>query len=142
MKKIFAIIIFLLSTYIYSGVKAADYVSPEFYAVNEADLTDYKYVEPSPKLNIDNLENMRFKNENKINKSDKDIKIDKKSNSKQDKPKKEKKYEEGIIYKSAKWWVDQRYKREESHHGTKHEIKVKTRKDYEKRLQEERTVIP
>ena len=40
------------------------------------------------------------------------------------------------MYKIAKWWVDQRYKREESHHGTKHEIKVKQRMEYEKQQQE------
>ena len=28
------------------------------------------------------------------------------------------------MYKVAKWWTDQRYKREEPHHGEKHEIKV------------------
>ena len=36
----------------------------------------------------------------------------------------------------AKWWTDARYKREEPHHGTKHEIKVKARMEYEKQLLE------
>ena len=38
----------------------------------------------------------------------------------------------------AKWWVDQRYKREEAHHGEKHEIKVKARMEYEKQQAEQK----
>ena len=39
-------------------VKAEDgYVSPEVYAVNEADLNDYMDIAPSPKLKLDDLDN-------------------------------------------------------------------------------------
>lgn len=97
------------------------YVSPETYAVNEADLLDYTDVPPPEKPNIDNL--------------DKPVKI-KKHRQKTVKEEKIKPYKKGVLYHIAKWWTDARYKREEPHHGTKHEIKVKQRMEYEKQLLE------
>lgn len=99
------------------------YVSPETYAVNEADMLDYMSIPRSPKPNIDELDKpIKYKSEN--------IKPAKEKKIKNSKP-----YEETMKYKAAKWWVDQRYKREEEHHGTKHEIKVKAREEYEKQLE-------
>ena len=85
--------IFILLFILTSTKSLADegYVSPESYAVNEADLTDYIDVPP---------------------------------------------YKRGPVYHMAKWWTDARYKREEPHHGEKHEIKVKQRMEYEKQLLE------
>lgn len=97
------------------------YVSPETYAVNEADLLDYTDVPPPERPNIDNL--------------DKPVKI-KKHRQKTVKEEKIKPYKKGVLYHMAKWWTDARYKREEPHHGTKHEIKVKQRMEYEKQLLE------
>lgn len=97
------------------------YVSPESYAVNEADLLDYTDVPPPQRPNIDNL--------------DKPVKI-KKQKEKKVKEEKQKPYKRGPVYHMAKWWTDARYKREEPHHGTKHEIKVKQRMEYEKQLLE------
>ena len=110
-------------------VKAEDgYVSPEVYAVNEADLNDYMDIAPSPKLKLDDLDNpLKTKLKSKPRKT----KADKFDYST---PKPVKK---GIIYHMAKWWVDQRYKREEAHHGEKHEIKVKARMEYEKQQAEQ-----
>ena len=97
------------------------YVSPETYAVNEADLLDYTDVPPPDKPNIDNL--------------DKPVKI-KKHKEQKVKEEKVKPVRKGPVYHIAKWWVDARYKREEPHHGSKHEIKVKQRMEYEKQLLE------
>lgn len=97
------------------------YISPETYAVNEADLLDYTDVPPPDKPNIDNL--------------DKPVKI-KKHKEQKVKEEKVKPVRKGPVYHIAKWWVDARYKREEPHHGTKHEIKVKQRMEYEKQLLE------
>ncbi len=97
------------------------YISPETYAVNEADLLDYTDVPPPEKPNIDNL--------------DKPVKI-KKHKEQKVKEEKVKPVRRGPAYHIAKWWVDARYKREEPHHGTKHEIKVKQRMEYEKQLLE------
>lgn len=95
---------FLILTLILTATKALafdGYVSPETYAVNEADMVNYM-----PKVE-------------KIEKQD-----DKEA------------YKERLSYRFAKWWVDQRYKREEIHHGAKHEIKVKAREKYEKQIEE------
>ena len=110
-------------------VKAEDgYVSPEVYAVNEADLNDYMDIAPSPKLKLDDLDNpLKTKLKSKPRKTKTD-------NFDYSTPKPVKK---GIIYHMAKWWVDQRYKREEAHHGEKHEIKVKARMEYEKQQAEQ-----
>ena len=110
-------------------VKAEDgYVSPEVYAVNEADLNDYMDIAPSPKLKLDDLDNpLKTKLKPKPRKTKAD-------NFDYSTPKPVKK---GIIYHMAKWWVDQRYKREEAHHGEKHEIKVKARMEYEKQQAEQ-----
>lgn len=150
MKK-FLLFILILTTPAYASLLDSGYVSPESYAVNEADLTDYRYIPPSPKLNLDNLENMRFTETNSIN-NENTVKTDsenqeKLTNNKTPKEKKHRKsrkemtqeeYEKTLTYKVAKWWVDQRYKREEPHHGNIHEIKVKARENYEKQLEEQK----
>lgn len=127
----------LLITLIFFFVPMANaeslYVSPESYAVNEADLTDYRYIPPSPKLNIDTLESMRFLKEEEKQEPIKQV-SEKKQTVKKERVKKEKAekpFEKRLSYKVAKWWVDQRYKREEEHHGEKHEIKVKARMEKE-----------
>ena len=106
------------------------YVSPEIYAINEADLTDYYNIPSSPRLNIDNLD-----------KPSKTVK----TNSEKPTPRKEKThrakgekkpYEDRIIYKAAKWWTNQTYKFDDPHHGEKHEIKIKAREEYEKQQAE------
>lgn len=115
----------------------AEYISPESYAVNEADLTDYRYIPPSPKLDIDTLESMKnsnnLKKESNKNISVKTKKVKKQKLSKNADPEA---YKKKLSYKIAKWWVDKRYEREEPHHGTKHEIKIKARENYEKKLEE------
>lgn len=113
-----------------------NYVSPESYAVNEADFQDYRYIPPSPKLNLETLETLEQPaveitvEKQTVDKAKKKIK-------KAEKAEDPEAYKKRLSYKFAKWWVDQRYKREEVHHGTKHEIKVKAREEYEKRLEEE-----
>lgn len=140
-KKFVLFIVMLAAPAVYADLFEG-YVSPESYAVNEADLVDYKYVPASPKLDIDTLESVRF--DKKVSKEfEKNIKPA--NNKKSEKVKKEKSvkvenkkpYEKRLSYKIAKWWVDQRYKREESHHGDKHEIKIKAREAYEKKLEEQ-----
>ena len=115
--------IFILLFILTSTKSLADegYVSPESYAVNEADLTDYIDVPPPTRPNIDNL--------------DKPVKI-KKQKERKVREEKPKPYKRGPVYHMAKWWTDARYKREEPHHGEKHEIKVKQRMEYEKQLLE------
>lgn len=104
------------------------YISPESYAVNEADLNDYMDIAPSPKLKIDDLDKpLKTKLKSKPHRV-------KSANYDYSTPKPVKK---GVIYHMAKWWVDQRYKREEAHHGEKHEIKVKARMEYEKQQAEQ-----
>lgn len=118
-RKFLLILVILLTT---QTVMADEgYVSPETYAVNEADLLDYTNVPPPERPNIDNL--------------DKPVKIKKQKERKvhEEKPKP---YKRGPVYHMAKWWTDARYKREEPHHGTLHEIKVKQRMEYEKQLLE------
>ena len=100
------------------------YVSPETYAVNEADMIDYMNIPPSPKLKIEDLDKKIKPQTTQKHAKEKKVKHDTKP------------YESTLKYKAAKWWVDQRYKREEEHHGTKHEIKVKAREEYEKQLEE------
>ncbi len=97
------------------------YVSPESYAVNEADMLDHLSIPRTPKLNIDNLESSKPINyvSEKVLKHKKSKQIKKENRPKQ--------YEDTLKYKFARWWVDERYKREEAHHGTKHEIKVQKR---------------
>ena len=103
------------------------YISPESYAVNEADLNDYRDIAPSPKLKLDDLDKPL---KTKLKSKPKKVKTE---NYDYSEPKPVKK---GIVYHMAKWWVDQRYKREEAHHGEKHEIKVKARMEYEKQQAE------
>lgn len=118
-RKLLLILIILLTT---QTVMADEgYVSPETYAVNEADMLDYTNVPPPERPNIDNL--------------DKPVKI-KKQKERKVREEKPKPYKRGPIYHMAKWWTDARYKREEPHHGTLHEIKVKQRMEYEKQLLE------
>ena len=118
-RKFLLILIILLTT---QTVMADEgYVSPETYAVNEADLLDYTNVPPPERPNIDNL--------------DKPVKI-KKQKERKVREEKPKPYKRGPVYHMAKWWTDARYKREEPHHGTLHEIKVKQRMEYEKQLLE------
>ena len=118
-RKFLLILVILLTT---QTVMADEgYVSPETYAVNEADLLDYTNVPPPERPNIDNL--------------DKPVKI-KKQKERKVREEKPKSYKRGPVYHMAKWWTDARYKREEPHHGTLHEIKVKQRMEYEKQLLE------
>lgn len=120
MKKIILLLIFLTACPAFAEYS---YVSPETYAVNEADMLDYMNIPRSPRLNIDELDKPLKR------KTTENIKPAKEKRAKTSKP-----YEETMKYKAAKWWVDQRYKREEEHHGTKHEIKIKAREEYEKQL--------
>ncbi len=160
------IILALLTTPALAGelLYGGSYVSPEQYAVNEADMIyDYSNVPPAPKLNVDNLDDMRFNAPNLIEKdinvgienreediqqvenfSKKAQKEAKKADRKLEKAAKkttqndpDEAYKRRLPYKFAKWWVDQRYKREEPHHGSLHEIKVQKRIDYEQRLEDE-----
>ena len=118
-RKFLLILVILLTT---QTVMADEgYVSPETYAVNEADLLDYTNVPPPERPNIDNL--------------DKPVKI-KKQKERKVREEKPQPYKRGPVYHMAKWWTDARYKREEPHHGTLHEIKVKQRMEYEKQLLE------
>ena len=124
--------IFILLFILTSTKTLADegYVSPESYAVNEADLIDYIDVPPPARQNIDNL--------------DKPVRI-KRQKERKVREEKPKPYKRGLVYHMAKWWTDARYKREEPHHGEKHEIKVKQRMEYEKQLlekQEENQTSP
>ena len=106
---------------------------------------NYSNIPPAPKLNIDNLDDMRFNAPNIIEKdfqigseetAEPAIKSEKKSKKKETVSDDEA-YKKRLTYKVAKWWVDQRYKREEPHHGSLHEIKVQKRVDYEKKLEKE-----
>ncbi len=122
------ILMSVLSILIPCAYAEEGYVSPESYAVNEADLNDYMDIAPSPKLKIDDLDKPL---KTKIKRRPKKINPE---TSEYSEPKPVKK---GVVYHMAKWWVDQRYKREEPHHGEKHEIKVKARMEYEKQLIEQ-----
>ena len=107
------------------------YVSPESYAVNEADLTDYFSIPSAPRLDIDNLDKP-LKPQKLTQTSDISSKSEKVKRAKGEK----KPYEERMIYKAAKWWRDQSYKHEDPSHGKKHEIKVKAREEYERQQAE------
>jgi hypothetical protein len=113
------------------------YVSPETYAVNEADFNDYRYIPPSPRPSLDELDNYAPTTVEEVKTTSQNIEETKtKKLSKKDKEEDPEAYKKRISYKVAKWWVDKRYEREEPHHGTKHEIKVQARMDYEKKLEE------
>lgn len=131
-------LLFIFTVLLFAGQSYADsytYISPERYAVNEADFIDYTKIAPPRPLNVDTLEDDRFQAPNlvekdfEIGKDDSD-QIDKKTDKKELEP-----YQKRLSYKIAKWWVDQRYKREEPHHGALHEIKVEKRMEYEQREQ-------
>ena len=86
-----------------------DYVSPESYAVNEADFQDYRYVPPSPKLNLETLETLdqpAVEVEITKQRPDRIKKMAEPIVSKKDDPEA---YKNRLSYKFAKWWVDQRY---------------------------------
>lgn len=131
MKKIFICLLLLGSCAAYADY---NYISPESYAVNESDMTDYMQIPATPRPSLDSLlyqedySTVPAQSEVTI----KEFPSDKKKvkNSKQSnlevKP-----FEKKLSYKIAKWWVDKRYEREEEHHGNKHEIKVKARMEYE-----------
>ena len=124
------ILILILTFFLIPHLANAEtgYVSPESYAVNEADLNDYMDIAPSPKLKLDDLDKPL---KTKLKSRPHRVKSENSDYSAASKPVKE-----GLIYHMAKWWVDQRYKREEAHHGEKHEIKVKARMEYEKQQAE------
>ncbi len=124
MKKFLILILIFISPQVFAY---ENYVSPESYAVNEADFTDYRYIPATPKLNLDMLETQQ---------TTEPVKKQKEKEPKVSKNEDPEAYKKRLSYKFAKWWVDQRYKREEAHHGTKHEIKVKAREEYEKRVLE------
>lgn len=127
-------ILFILAILIVSPVHAEEYsyVSPESYAVNEADLLDYMSIPRSPRPNIDELDKHIKHRTVDSRRTSKEKSIQSTNNKKP--------YEKTMKYKAAKWWVDQSYKREEEHHGTKHEIKVQTRLEKEKQESEKKVV--
>ena len=86
-----------------------DYVSPETYAVNESELTDYMTI-PSNKEEYIKRKKVKEYSE-----------------------KEPKKIKEGI----KGWLREKRYNAQESHHGEIHEIKVKQRMEYEQKLLDE-----
>jgi hypothetical protein len=151
MKKLFVLASIIITANIaYADLLHSDsYVSPERYAVNEADMQiDYSRIPPAPKLDLDKLDDMRFQAPNLV---EKDFSIGEQKQEeltspteqvvKHKKSKKEKvvddeAYKKKLSYKFAKWWVDKRYEREEVHHGSLHEIKVQKRLDYEKAQEE------
>lgn len=146
--------IIITSNAVYADIlHGNNYISPERYAVNEADMQiDYSKIPPAPKLDLDKLDDMRFQAPNLVEKdfsiSTDDVKeevskveekISKKSkNQRNDKEviDENEAYKKKLSYKFAKWWVDKRYEREEEHHGSMHEIKVQKRLDYEKAQEE------
>lgn len=97
------------------------YVSPEVYAVNEADLLDYIDVPPPPKPDVTSADKPQKAKKHRERK----VKSENKT------------YKRGPIYHMAKWWTEQSYKHEDPSHGEKHEIKVKQRMEYEKQLLEQ-----
>ena len=146
----------LISTFvIFAGQVNADllygdnYISPERYAVNEADMyIDYSKIPPAPELNVDNLDDMRFNAPNLVEKdiqigadepAEPEVKVKKSKKNKKEKIEDSEAYKRRLPYKFAKWWVAQRYKREEPHHGSLHEIKVQKRIDYERKIEEEKS---
>lgn len=151
MKKLFVLASIIITANVASAdlLQSDSYVSPERYAVNEADMQiDYSRIPPAPKLDLDKLDDMRFQAPNLV---EKDFSIGEQKQEeltspteqvvKYKKSKKEKvvddeAYKKKLSYKFAKWWVDKRYEREEVHHGSLHEIKVQKRLDYEKAQEE------
>ena len=110
------------------------YVSPESYAVNEADLTDYFNIPSAPRLDIDNLD--KPVKPSKVSQSP-DVSQNTQKEGKVKRAKGEKKpYEKRMVYKAAKWWTDKTYKFEDPSHGERHEIKVKAREEYERQQAE------
>ena len=130
----------LLLLFFATAAYAEGYISPERYAVNEADLIDYRMIAPAKQPSIDSLEDDRFQAPNLIEKDftiGQDESSVKKGKNVNKKEKQElEPYQKRLSYKLAKWWVDQRYKREEPHHGNLHEIKVEKRMLYEQQEQE------
>ena len=140
MKKILLLAVMLTGSVVFADLlNNGSYVRPESYTVNEADMIyDYSHIPAPPKLNVDNLDDMRFNAPDLV---EKEIQIGSDKSKKDKKAKKEKigedeAYKKRLSYKFAKWWVDQRYKREEAHHGDLHEIKVNKRIENEKKLEE------
>ena len=132
MKKILLVLLLL---FLAKQAYADAYISPERYAVNEADYMDYTRIAPPKPLNVDSLDDDRFQAPNLVEK-DFSIGADDQTNSKKSGKKELEPYQKRLSYKIAKWWVDQRYKREEPHHGALHEIKVEKRMQYEQKEQE------
>ena len=134
MKKFILILILIMISTCVAKSNDTGYVSPESYAVNEADMTDYFDIPAPQRLNIDELDNrIKF---NKTATEPKNV-VKEGKTTKVKRAKGEKKpYEERMIYKAAKWWTDQTYKFEDEHHGEKHEIKVKAREEYERQQAE------
>ena len=149
-KILILITLILIGQATFADLLNGNYVSPEHYAVNEADMQyiDYSSIPPAPKLDLDRLDEMRFPVQNQqsvettqpeqvteehpaINNSEKKHKKAKKEEDINDEA-----FKKRLSYKIAKWWVDQRYKREEAHHGDLHEIKVQKRIENEKKLEE------
>ena len=103
------------------------YISPERYAVNEADMQiDYSKIPPAPKFDLDG--DMRFNAPNLV---EKDINIGEQNKEEPAVGIQDEAYKKKLSYKFAKWWVDKRYEREEAHHGSLHEIKVQKRLEHE-----------
>jgi len=151
MKKLFVLASILITANVASAdlLQSDSYVSPERYAVNEADMQiDYSRIPPAPKLDLDKLDDMRFQAPNLVEKdfsigeqkqeelTSQTEQVVKHKKSKKEKVVDDEAYKKKLSYKFAKWWVDKRYEREEVHHGSLHEIKVQKRLDYEKAQEE------
>ncbi|MFR1672981.1 MAG: hypothetical protein ACLSWI_08575 [Candidatus Gastranaerophilaceae bacterium] len=101
LKKI--LLLFTLIIFCTPAILAEDaYVSPENYAVNEADLTDYMSI-PAPSKNYKSSGHSR--------------------KSKYKEPKPPSRMEENI----KSWLREKRYNAQEPHHGELHEIKVNSK---------------
>lgn len=133
--KRFALIVTLMFFASMACANDTGYVSPESYAINEADMTDYFDVPAPRKLNIDELDNGIKANKVVEGSLDSNVKREKSAKIKRSKGEK-KPYEERAVYKAAKWWTDKTYKLEDPHHGEKHEIKIKAREEYERQQAE------
>ena len=143
------LITLLFGQSVYADLLNSRYVSPENYAVNEADLIiDYSHIPPAPKFDIDRLNDNQYQQtytiEQETTQNNYNEEVYNETQAVENKSKKPEKqyneeaYKKRLSYKFAKWWVDQRYKREEPHHGDLHEIKIQKRIDYEKKLDEQR----
>jgi len=139
------IITLLIGQNVYADLLNSSYVSPEHYAINEADMViDYSHIPPAPQFNFNNIDNVytqssEINNNTNINNAYEEIPSEPKTIENQttnyEKDSVDEAYKKRLSYKFAKWWVDQRYKREEPHHGDLHEIKIQKRIDYEKKLE-------